>query len=910
MRIARVMLQRIRSLGRRSRAERLLADEIELHMECLAREFQASGMSEVEARRAALREFGPVESLKEKCRDARRVNWIEDAARDVAYALRVLRRSPGFTLTALLSLALGIGANTAIFSVIDSVLLKSLPVRNPEQLRILTWIADQRVRVPNHSGYRIPDANKRMVDGSFSWPAYEAFRSSVPAFSDVMAFTPAQVTVMAGSTSDYANAHFVSGNYFAGLGAAPLLGRAIAQDDAAPGRPPVAVLTWIYWQKRFGLDPSIVGRVISVNQLRVTIAGVMRREFQGLYPGPEADIFLPMTTLWQTGDRWRTRTPDDWWVQIVGRLRPGYSDRTAEEQTRAALAHVIEAYEREAKNRFAPQIELLPGAQGIGLIRSRAKTLYVLAGVCGLVLLIACLNIANLLIGRSVARRREMAIRLSIGASRRRLLRQLLAESILVSVGGAALGLVIANPLSRLMLFAFSGNQTYSFDVGVDARVMAFTTTVSVIAALFFGTVPSWLASGVDLNAALKTSGGPGSGPSPRLTFSSAMAGIQIALSLVLLTGAGLLVKSLIVLGNVDLGFRPERILTFETDPAAAGYKNDRLAQVKQLLERRLSAIPGVESVGMSHQGLMQGLISNGPMKLPGSQADRYRRIQTYLLYVSHGFLSTMRIPVLLGRDFTQSDDVSGAHVAIVNEAFAKAAFPGGNPIGKQIEPGLEMLSAGAPYSIIGVAANAHYEQLRGPAPPTAYIAYEGRPDVISGMNFVLRARVEPQSLEKAVRSAVSAVDPALPVAHLQTEEEQIGKLTRTERTFADLVAFFAAIAAMLAAIGLYGVIAWTVARRKAEFGIRMALGATGKQVQLLVLRRSMSIAVPGIAAGIAAALGLTRFIRSFLYEVQPADPVVLATTAAALLAIAMIAAWTPAQAAARVEPLDALRHE
>lgn len=841
--------------------------------------------------------------------------WVslERFWQDLRYAARMLHKSPGFTAIGVLSLALGIGANTSVFSVLDSVLLKSLPVRHPEQLRILTWIRHgDPIGMRSHSGYAIPDDQGRTVDGSFSYAAYEIFRNTVPQFSDLVAFAQNQFTVTDHVTTDLAFGHYVSGNYFTGLGAQPLIGRPILPADDAPGKPGVAVLTHLYWSRRFASDPSIVGRAILVNREPVTVVGVMPPSFQGLMPGRAIDLFVPISMVAETAPTYYSLTaPDIWWVQIFGRLKRNASEAAATAAVQAALARHMDSYTGATipvSNR--PKIVLEPGNRGVGLLRGSIQTsIYILATIAGLVLFIACVNLANLLLARHTARAREIAIRISLGAGRWRLVRHMLAESMLLAGMGGIAGLLLARPMLRLLLNFFAGASTLSIDARVDIRALGFTFAVSVVTALLFGTMPAWRATHVNVGSGLKETMTIAPGRGSRSSLGRYLVSVQIALSLLLVVGTGLFLRTLLSLAAVDLGFQTDKILTFQTDPGRSGYKPDQLGALYRRLEARINSIPGVESVGMSQLPLIGGVVTNGPIRF--SVSDKTIK-QTWFLYCSDSFLSTMRIPVLLGRDLSAADFDRAIPSAVVNETLVKKYLSAANPIGQIFYPPrwVDDRNNSKPFTIVGVARDAHYRGVRDEAPPTAYIPFASRPPGDSRMVFVIRTRLVPLSLASAVRRAVASIDPNLPVAEMRTEREQIDHSLGTERLFATLVTMFGIIAVILAAIGLYGVMAFSVNHRIGEIGVRMALGAQRGDVRWMVLRQSLFMAVLGIFVGVPSALLLTSTVRKLLYGVTPNDPASVAGAVIVMLVVAALAAWIPARRASRVDPMVALRYE
>jgi predicted permease len=891
----------------RRRKEADLEREVRLHLELEAAELGETGVPAEEARYAARRNFGNVSAVKEETREMWGWQAVERILQDLRYAARILRKAPGFTAVAVLSLALGIGANTAIFSVLDAVLLKALPVEDPGQLRIVTWMGrgaptgkSDPVAMKSHSGYGLKDGRGRQVDGSFSYPAYELFRTALPRFAVFVAYAQNQFTVTAGGTSDLAFGHYVSGNYFTVLGAGVLEGRPILPEDDAPGRPRVVVLTYRFWSRRFGADRAVLNRVIQVNREPVTVVGVMPPSFQGLQPGRAIDLFAPMSMVPATAPPYYSlAAPDMWWVQIFARLKPGISEQAAAAAAQQVFARQVESY---ARSTTLPAIVLEPGGRGVDLLRgSMGKSIYILAAVAGIVLLIACANLANLLLARYGARTREIAIRVSIGASRGRLLRQMLTESFLLAGMGAAAGLVLAGPLFRVMLNLFSGASALGIDARLDVRALGFTFGVALATGLLFGTLPAW--------RAVRGTPAKGLKETAWIAAGRGLVSFQIALSLLLVAGTGLFLRTLLNLASVDLGFRTRGLITFQTDPERSGYEPGQAAGIYRRLEERLTAIPGVAAVGISQLPMIGGVVTNGGVRFPGSDKAN----QTWFLACSDSFLSTMRIPIVLGRDLNRADFDRSLRSAVVNETFVRRYMAGVNPIGQVFYPPPWRVKPDGrvePVTIVGVAKDAHYRSVRDQAPPTAYMPYALRPPGDSRMVFEIRTQVPLQSLASTIRETVASVDPHLPVAEMRTEEEQIDQSLGTERLFAALVTAFGVIAVVLAAIGLYGVMAFSVSRRTTEMGVRMALGARRGDVQWLILRQSLAMAAVGILVGVPVALELSSLAGKLLYGVKPNDPASMVGAVAVMVLVAAVAAWIPARRASGVDPMVALRFD
>jgi predicted permease len=872
---------------------------------------------ELEAEEQDRRALGNMALIKEDVREAWGWTWLDRLAQDIRYTGRVLRRGPGFTTVAVLSLALGIGANTALFSALDAVMWKTVPVRSPGELRILTWVRSDKAPVHSYDGYNDlnPKTGQR-ISGSFSYPSYRAFRDNIPQFADVMAFSGNQFTVTKAGSSEYANGQFVSGNYFTGLGVRPAAGRLLIPEDDTPGRLSVAVITYRYWEKRFGLDPRAIGSAITINQAAATVIGVTPPAFQGLFPGGAIDLFVPMSMVRSVGPRWYSLTdPYNWWVQVFARLRPGATDASATAAAQSVLAPAIESYAGPpGANIEIPRVLLQSGARGVARFAShQQQSLYTLAALVAAVLLIACINVANLLLARSEARRREIAVRLSIGAGRARLLRQLLTESLVLSGLAAAAGALLAKPLLQLVLQMMAGSGNLSVDARVDSRTLLFALSASVVTGLLFGAWPAFRATRVDLTPALKDAGAVGMDGGTRRKTGSFLVAAQVAFSIVLLAGAGLFVRTLINLTSVNLGMRTDHLLTFQTDASRIGYGGERLADLYGELRAKLEVIPGVASVGMSHQRLLQGSVTNTNFYIPGRQTQSRRFKTVYLLLCSDSFLATMRIPVTLGRDLSGNDRPGSPAVAVVNETFVREYLNGENPVGRTLvlgeaqrpKPDDERLE------IVGVAKDAHYSSVRNDPPPTAYLSYRQQEhELLQQMTFSIRTNLPPLAIATAVRKVVSQVDPNLPIAEMRTMDDQVSESIHTERLFAGLVAGFGIAAALLAAIGLFGVMAYAVARRSREIGIRLALGATTGKVRWMVLRESVVIVLVGLVVGVPSALGLSRLVQSMLYGVRPHDVSSFAAAALLMVLIGAAAAWIPARRASKVDPMTALRCE
>ena len=918
---------RLRSLFRRGTVDRELDEELQYHIEQKTREFIAAGLPPREARHAALREWQGVEQIKEECRDMRGVNFLLDLAGDVRYGLRQLRANPGFTAVVAISLALGIGANTAIFSLLDAVLLETLPVKQPRQLVLLKWSAkDWPDVVEDLEGSSFKDERTGLSwSESFSYPMFEQIRDHSRAFSETFAFAAntQRVNVSMNGRAGTAGAQMVSGNYFEGLGVYALHGRPILPSDDAPSAPPIVVLSHRFWQRQFGQDTSIVGKTMAVNGTSFTVAGIAPPEFFGLEPGSPPDIFVPLSqyphllpeysaaATEMAGATTPSPLTNDsrvWWAVVVGRLRPGMTEARAQAELRVLFDQSLGLSKRAYSDPKRPVLGILPASRGLDWLRRKfSQPLFVLMAMVGMVLLIACTNAAGLLLARAAARQREIAVRLSLGARRSRLIRQLLTESILLAAVAGGVGLLLARWSGPVLVaWLSSGRSPVVIALHLDAKVLAFTVLVSALTGIVFGLAPAWRAKRVSLAPALKQ--GPGSARrAGRFGPGRILVAGQVALCLVLLVGAGLFLRTLRNLQNADLGFQRDHLLQFSVQPGLNGYQGARLAGYYEELQQRIQATPGVRSVGLSQHALIGGGVSTSSALIPGYTSGK-RRVDVYRNGVGPGFFETMGIPQVLGRAIGARDGPLAPKVAVVNERLVKDYFHGDNPIGHRLRFG--SIAHPRDFEIVGVVKDARYSRLRDEPPPTAYLSYLQESVVSAAMTFEVRSRGDPHVLAGSIRQEALALDKDVPLADIKTQTEAIAQELMQERVFARLTSVFGSLALALACIGLYGTMAYTVTRRTNEIGIRMAVGAGPGDILRMVLRESSRLVVPGSLAGLLAALAVTRLIRSQLYGLTPHDPFTLINAALLLAAVTLLAAWLPARRASRVDPLRALRNE
>jgi macrolide transport system ATP-binding/permease protein len=895
-----------------------VSDEVRSHIEMLQEDLIAKGMDPQEAGIEARRRFGNPTLTREKARDHDLFVWAETWKQDIAYGFRTLWQTPTLTIVAVLSLALGIGANTAIFSWMNAILIRNLPVRGPEQLSELVWTfrgwPDRFAK-----GHRGTDDGQGDNTRAHSFPylTYEALQAArTHAVSDVVAyarfFRPANV--VADGVAESVTGYLVSGNFFEGLGLRPAVGRLLNHEDDRPGAPPAAVISYGYWQRRFAGQP-VVGKTILVNNATAVIAGVAPPEFFGLSVGAESNFYLPISMqpqVMQTLDEGAPplRNPHLYWVEMMVRRKPGVSA----EQARAALAPIfrqslVPIGDQPVKPADYPELGLLEASRGLADVRHQFSTsLAVLMVAVGLVLLISCANIANLLLARATGRSRELAVRAAIGAGRGRLVRQLLTESILLAaLGGIAALLVGAWGSQALLRWAPRDDRPLSLDVGLDWNVLLFTAGLSLLTGILFGILPALRASRMDVNSVLK-SGTMQSGSRHR--FAKSLVVSQMALSLLLLVGAALFTRTMQNLTRVNLGFNERGLLIFAVEPVQAGIPRQEAGRFHSQLLERLRALPGVENASLTQTRLIANSSWTTAMAPAGETIPKFNdpasaRYRTLMLMIDEQYHQTMQIPLLQGRSFQISDSANAPKVALVNEAFARKFFPSGGALGRQIRK-----RDGPPIEIVGILANSKYNNIRVRDPqPIVFVAYRQEAD-LEGAHYLVRAKGDPLALAKPVRDLVHGMDHRVPVDELSTQEHQVQAHLAEERLFARLSAIFGGLALLLAAIGLYGVLSYVIGRRTQEIGIRIALGADAVGVMRLVFRESSWLLLVGLVLGLGLAFFAVEALKTQLYGIQPHDPVAFGIAAVVMAAAALIAITIPALRASRVDPLIALRSE
>jgi predicted permease len=859
---------------------------------------------------------------------------------DLRYGLRMLLKQKGLTAVALLSLALGIGANTALFSIVDAMLLKMLPVKEPDRLVLFKTIAPQGFSVGSYNGSSNKDQQTGLINRtSFAFVTYQRLREQEGPMSDIFAFGNIGLNVTADGQAEIANGQAVTGNYYAALGVQPAVGRVLNDEDDKAGAAPVAVLSHRYWQKRFGGDAAIVGKQINLNNVPFTVVGVSAKGFDGTAGvGTSQDVSIPVAIepqLYADKDRSYMNGAGVWWLRIMGRLKPGVTPEQAQGQLENAfLQSVLEhraARQAAAKARGGnaisdldpqqyPRLIADPGGQGEMYRRKYyAPSLYLLLGVVGLVLLIACANVANLLLSRSAGRQKEISLRLALGASRRRLIRQLLTESVLLAVLGGLFGIIFAIWIKDgLIAVSLWGGRGMALEPRLDWRVLGFTLGLSLLTGIVFGLAPAWRTTRIDLTPSLKDSG-RSSTSVHRSLLSRGLVVVQVALSLLLLVGAGLFVRTLLNLQRVDPGFNTQNLLLFDVEPALIGYKDDKLRQIYALIGERLEAVPGVQGVTFSRMPLLSQSSSSSSVFLrealnatPDSEGRIPPSGEGYRHVVRENFLQAMGIPLLSGRTFGPQDDTNSPKVVVVNQTFANKFFPDQNPIGKRFTYDTKKPDE---LEIIGIARDAKYTSQRDEIPPTVYSSYrQERPQ--SGATFEVRTTGDPSATIASVRSVVREIEPNLPVMNVKSQVEQADETLRMERLFAKLLTLFALLAQQLAAIGLFGVLAYTVSQRTHEIGIRMALGADRGNVLRMIVKQGMILVLIGVVLGVVGAYILTKYLESWislskmLFGVKVSDPLTYGLIAVLLTVVALIACYIPARRATKVDPLVALRYE
>jgi predicted permease len=906
----------LKRLFARGRMDRDLDKELRFHFESQVADKTRSGISQIEARRLTRMEFGGMEQVKEDCRESRGTLWLESIVQDLRYGLRQLRKSPGFTFVAILSLTLGIGANTAIFTLLNAILLRPLPVQSPREL-ILFGDGDAE-----GSTNSVPDGRWQLFSRSF----FHDLRQKDTSLSGIAAVDSTQFDTkasIAGAAYQTSRVNLVSGSYFSVLGVPAFLGRTTSEsDDSAEGAGPVAVASYAWFQRQFNGDPSALGKTIRIQSHDYTLVGVARPGFYGFTVGQSTDLWIPLSMEkafsrpgWNgLGDRFFQS------LYLIGRLKPGVTAAQASAETNLLFKQIIRSYlgsqpsQKQLDGLAHASIEITPGGRGVShLRRAFSVPLMILMAIVALVLLIACANIANMLLARGVARTREVAVRMALGASRRRLVFQLLTESLLLALLGAAAGVALAWKASAVLLnLATPGPNPVPLNLTPDLAVLGFTLGVTVLTALLFGTLPAFRATGLEFTPALKDGRGSSSTTTRGALARSLIVG-QVALSVVLLVVAGLFVRSLINLSDVHTGFDKHNVLVFSLDSSTANLPRGtpeeiRSVRLQEQIEARVQTIPGVQSDSFSFFTFDQGawseqVLFQGVPRTPGS-GD-----QVFFNITGNGFFSTMGIPLIEGRTFNAQDTQNAPKVAVINQTMAHRFFPNGSAVGHRFGLG-ETPEHPGEIEVIGVVKDAKYIELDEGTLMAAYFPCTNNPGFYG--NFAVRYApgANRQEIVSRTRRAIAEINSNILVNSVGSLEEQVDNSIATQSLIARLSSFFGIIAVFLACIGTYGLLSYSVARRTSEFGIRLALGARSHMLLWMILRECILLLALGLALGVPVALSSTRVLKSVLYELSPLDPTSISIAIVAVTVMTIAAAWLPARRATKIDPMHALRAE
>ena len=844
--------------------------------------------------------------IEEETRAMGIIEWLDSALQDARYGLRQLRRTPALALAVVLSLAIGVGANTAIFSLIDAAILKPLPVLNPDSLLIVEWTNEGfPPGIENHNGDYRPISGGRSQGSSVAAYLYRRLAGEQTVFEPLMgvaAYPDGVAIAVDAAPAEQASLQYVSSNFFQGLGAMPIIGRPFRDDEDRVGQEPVVIVSHRFWKSRLG-GGSAVDRGVRINNVPARVVGVAPRGFFGLGVGQWPDIYAPLAMKMafqppRSSSGPRGEDDQNWWVRQIGRLKPGVSETAARTQLAGLFRNLVVP---DGVNKI-PELITLPGRRGFYTLNPRdANALWILMLLVGVLLLIVCANVANLLLSRSVSRQRESAVRLALGAARTRLFRQHLIESSVLALTGGAAGLALGYALAQSihLLFQSGRDASNAFDLHVDLRILTYTGALSILTAFLFGLAPAVRAARADLNDALKSQARSVIGGHLRLP--RILVSIQIALCLTALVAAGLLGRSLENLKWTDIGFDRENLAYASVSPSQARYSAERVRPYLDRAREELARLPGVLRVSPVSTRLLSGGGTNGRVNIPGRPWGDANRADFNT--VGDGYFDILRIPLVAGRVIERRDMQPNAEAVVVDQLFARRFFPNENPVGRRF--GLDPKDSNR-YEIVGVVGATRYNRLRGDAVPTVYRPYHPGGTI----HFAIRSTMDSGRLAEAVRKAVASVDPAVPLIEFHTQTALIDRLLRTERLLGFVSGAFGVVALALAAIGLGGLLAYAVARRTNEIGVRMALGAAAGDVIRMVLRDSIWMVGVGILIGLPCSYAIGQVLKTALFQLEPLDPRTAAVSFFALVAVALVAAWIPARRASRIDPMTALREE